>query len=130
LLRDPVDRLWQGTALETLVYHELRVFNEVSRKLRPITYYRTAAGVEVDFIIETRKRQSGKPPHVVAIEVKLAEKWDRSWEKPMRDMAAAAGAKVERMLGVYMGARAYHFGGIDVLPLPEFLRALHRGGVF
>ena len=30
-LRDPVDRIWQGTALEILVYHELRVYNEVSR---------------------------------------------------------------------------------------------------
>ncbi|MBM3890103.1 MAG: ATP-binding protein [Verrucomicrobia bacterium] len=130
LLRDPADRLWQGTALETLIYHELRVFNEVSRKLRSITYYRTGAGVEVDFIIETRKRQSGKLPHVVAIEVKLAEKWDRSWEKPMRDMAAAASAKVERMFGVYMGPRAYHFDGIEVLPVLDFLRALHRGEVF
>ena len=35
-LRDPVDRIWQRTALETLVYHELRVYNEVSRKLRPL----------------------------------------------------------------------------------------------
>ena len=28
LHRDPVDRTWRGTALETLIYHELRVFNE------------------------------------------------------------------------------------------------------
>ncbi len=56
-LREPVDRLWQGTALETLVYHELRVYNEVSRRLRPLYYYRTPAGVEVDFIIETARRQ-------------------------------------------------------------------------
>lgn len=35
-LRDPVDRIWQGNALETLVYHELRVYNEVNRKLREI----------------------------------------------------------------------------------------------
>ncbi len=27
LLRDPIDRLWQGAALETLVFHELRVYN-------------------------------------------------------------------------------------------------------
>jgi len=41
LLRDPADRLWQGYALETLIYHELRVYNEVSRKHRLISYYRT-----------------------------------------------------------------------------------------
>ena len=44
LLRDPADRLWQGTALETLIYHELRIYNEVSRKHRrlPITGRRPA----------------------------------------------------------------------------------------
>ncbi|HRZ39347.1 MAG TPA: AAA family ATPase, partial [Candidatus Paceibacterota bacterium] len=31
-LRDPVDRLWLGTALETLVFHGLRVHNEISRQ--------------------------------------------------------------------------------------------------
>jgi predicted AAA+ superfamily ATPase len=130
LLRDPVDRLWQGTALETLVFHELRVFNEVSRKLRPLAYYRTSAGVEIDFIIETRKRQSASPPQVVVIEVKLAEKWDRSWDKPMRDLATQPGLKVERLFGIYTGPRAYQFGNVQVLPIAEFLTALHRGEVF
>ncbi len=54
-LRDPVDRIWQVTALKNLVYHELRVCNEASRKLR----HRTPAGVKVDFIIETARRESG-----------------------------------------------------------------------
>jgi len=62
---DPVDRAWQGFALETLLFHELRVFNEVSAKHRALSYYRTAAGVEIDFIIETRKRTSSAKPAVV-----------------------------------------------------------------
>ena len=73
LLRDPIDRPWQGAALETLVYHELRVYNEISRKHRPVSYYRTPAGVEVDFIIETARRQQSTPSKIVAIEVKRAE---------------------------------------------------------
>ena len=44
LLRDPADRLWQGYALETLIYHELRVYNEISGKQRPLSYYRTPGG--------------------------------------------------------------------------------------
>ena len=28
LLFDPVDRLWRGTALETTLFHELRVYND------------------------------------------------------------------------------------------------------
>ena len=76
-LHDHVDRAWQGTALETLVFHELRVYNEISGKHRPVSYYLTAAGVEVDFIIETSRRQISKPPRIVAIEVKRSDKWNR-----------------------------------------------------
>lgn len=130
LHRDPTDRLWRGTALETLIYHELRVFNEVSRKLRPISYYRTPSGVEVDFVIETRRRPSRGTSHAVAIEVKLSEKWDRSWEKPMLGLAAQRGLKVERCFGVYMGKRSYQFEHVRVLPVTEFLSALHGGEVF
>jgi predicted AAA+ superfamily ATPase len=130
LLRDPADRTWQGTALETLIYHELRVYNEISRKHRPICYYRTAAGVEVDFIIETARRRQNLSPKVVAIEIKRAERWDRRWNKPMRNLAATSGAKVGRMIGVYCGPRSYRFDDIEVWPVEDFLKALFSGEVF
>ena len=130
LLRDPLDRLWQGTALETLVYHELRVYNEVSGKHRQITYYRTPAGVEIDFIIETARRRPGNPPRVVGIEVKRADRWNRAWNKPMRNLAGTSGVKVDRMIGVYCGSRIYHFDDIEILPLEGFLDALFSGEIF
>ena len=130
LLRDPADRLWQGYALETLIYHELRVYNEISRKHRLISYYRTPAGVEIDFIIETVKRRPGSAPRMVAIEVKRAERWDRAWEKPMQALAASAGIKVDRMIGVYCGTRAYRFGEVQVWPVADFVKALYGGEVF
>jgi predicted AAA+ superfamily ATPase len=130
LLRDPADRTWQGTALETLIYHELRVYNEISRKHRPICYYRTAAGVEVDFIIETARRRQNLSPKVVAIEIKRAERWERRWNKPMRNLAATSGAKVGRMIGVYCGPRSYRFDDIEVWPVEDFLKALFSGEVF
>jgi hypothetical protein len=129
LVRDPADRLWQGTALETLVYHELRVYNEVSRKHRPISYYRTPAGVEVDFIIQTAGRRPENPPRVVALEVKRAERWDRTWDKPMRALSETAGIKVERMIGVYCGPRSYQFD-IKILPMTEFVKALFAGEIY
>ncbi|MCX5908968.1 MAG: AAA family ATPase [Deltaproteobacteria bacterium] len=130
LLRDPADRLWQGTALETLVYHELRVYNEISRKHRPLSYYRTPAGVEVDFIIETARRRPESLPRVVAIEVKRAERWDRSWDKPMRRLAEASGVKVDHMIGVYCGSRIYQFDNIKVWPVADFVKALFAGEIF
>ena len=130
LLGDPIDRLWQGTALETLLYHELRVYNEVSRKHRQISYYRTPAGVEIDFIIETARRRQGSPPRVVVIETKRAERWDRSWNKPMRNLADTPGVKVDRMIGVYCGLRGYRFDDIEILPVEDFLKTLFSGKVF
>jgi uncharacterized protein len=129
-LRDPVDRVWQGTALETLVYHELRVYNEVSRKLRPLFYYRTPAGVEVDFIIETARRRSGSLPRVVAVEVKRADKWNRTWEKPLKSLKDNPGLKIDRLIGVYCGSRSYQFDDLSVWSLEEFTRALFAGEIY
>ena len=130
LLRDPVDRLWHGTALETLLYHELRVYNEISGKHRRITYYRTPAGVEVDFVIETARRKQNSPSRVVTIEIKRAERWNRAWDKPMRGLADTPGIKVDRMIGVYCGSRSYMFDGIRVWPVGDFVKALFSGEVF
>jgi hypothetical protein len=67
---------------------------------------------------------------VVAIEVKRAERWDRAWEKPMQALAAADGVKVDGMIGVYCGSRAYRFGGVQVWPFMDFVKALYTGEVF
>jgi predicted AAA+ superfamily ATPase len=130
LIREPADRVWQGAALETLIFHELRVYNESSRKRRPLAYYRTASGVEIDFIIETKKRHANGPAHLVAVEVKRAEKWNRSWESGLRGLTSQEDVKADRLIAVYTGTRAYHFSGLDVLPVSEFLQRLYQGKVF
>ena len=130
MIREPTDRLWQGAALETLIFHELRVYNEVSRKKRPLSYYRTASGVEIDFIIETKNRHASVPAHLVAIEVKRAEKWNRSWESGLRDLASQKNVKVDRLVAIYTGTRSYHFQGLEVLPVLDFLQKLYQGKIF
>ena len=127
---DPLDRTWKGSALETLLFHELRVYNECRAKHRPLAYYHTAAGTEIDFIVETRKRQSGSKPSVVCIEVKSAQRWDRSWERAMRDLAAQGAVRIDGLYGVYLGDRRYRFNDVRVLPMEDFLRALHGGEIF
>ena len=130
LLRDPIDRLWQGAALETLVYHELRVYNETSRKHRPISYYRTPAGVEIDFVVETAARRPNKPPQIIAIEVKRSDRWKREWAKHMLNLSGTGNVEVQRMIGVYCGKRTYRFGNIWVYPFGEFIRLLAAGEFF
>ncbi|MEE9557574.1 MAG: AAA family ATPase [Candidatus Adiutricales bacterium] len=130
LLRDPADRTLQGTALETLIYHELRVYNEISGKHRSISYYRTPAGVEVDFVIETSRRRPNLPPRIVAIEIKRAERWNQTWNKSLLNLANTSGVKVDRMIGVYCGSRRYQYHDIEVRPVGDFIKALFSGEVF
>jgi predicted AAA+ superfamily ATPase len=130
LLYDPVDRIWQGNALETLVYQELRTFNHVHNRNRGIYFYRTGSQAEIDFVIETKKAQSSSKPHVVCIEVKLSEKWDRRWEKPMRSLNDDNRIHVDKMFGVYTGKHTYEFNGLEVLPVEDFFKRLYQGEVF
>ena len=130
LLFDPVDRLWKGTALENMIFHELRVYNLTQNKNRQISFYRTGSGVEIDFVIETLRQQASSNAHIVCLEVKMAKRWDRRWERPMRSLSKSDRIHVDKMIGIYTGNRAYHFDGIDVLPVEHFLNLLHEGGVF
>jgi predicted AAA+ superfamily ATPase len=130
LLRDSLDRSWKGASLETLIYHELRVYNSSSGKHRPLAFYRTPAGSEIDFIIERQKQRSGHPARVVCLEVKLSPRWERRWERAMRDLHKDEGIVVDKMIGIYTGERTYHFDKLDVWPVEEFLRNLHKGDVY
>jgi uncharacterized protein len=130
LLREPADKQWQGLALETLIYHELRVYNDISGKHRSVSYYRTSAGVEVDFIVETSRRRANTSPQVAALEIKRAERWDRNWDKALRALADTDGVRVDRMIGVYCGSRRYDFDNVTVLPVADFVKALFAGEIF
>jgi predicted AAA+ superfamily ATPase len=127
LLRDSPDRIWQGTALETLVFQEIRIYNQVSGQHRPVAYYRTPAGVEIDFIIETAARQASKVPEVIAIAVKRSEQWQREWCKPILNLAGTKNVNVKHMIGVYCGERTYQFGNIQVFPFKDFVHRLTTG---
>jgi uncharacterized protein len=127
---EPVDNAWKGFSLETMLLHEMQVFNESSEKHRPIHYWRTGAGVEVDFVVETSRKTTSKKAEVVLIEAKLAKKWDRRWESGARALASSNTVICKRMIGVYTGRETLTFDGFDVLPVAEFLRLLHAGSVF
>lgn len=67
---------------------------------------------------------------VICIEVKLSEKWDWKWEKPIRSLRTNKKVKVDKMFGVYTGKRAYLFDDFEVLPVQDFLQKLHREEFF
>jgi uncharacterized protein len=130
LLRQPADPAWLGFSLETLIYRELRVRNHTSGSEHRLSYYRTPAGTEIDFIVELARATASGPARVLCIEVKSATRWNRKWEDSMRSLAASPALKVERMIGIYRGRTRYHFDGVDVMGVEEFLRELHGGGLW
>jgi uncharacterized protein len=130
LLHEPSDRLWLGTALETLILHELKFYNQLIERYASIFYYKTSSGSEIDFIIETRKRRLNIKPQVVCIEVKLSEKWNRKWEKAIRSLNESNNIEVVKMIGIYTGKTEYNFDEFEVLPVTTFFKKLFNGEIF
>ncbi len=130
LLHEEPDSSWLGSSLETLILHELKVYNHVMEKHRGLFYYRTAANIEIDFIIELKKKTPAHKPEVIALEVKNSKKWDRKWERAIRDLNSEGNIHVKRMIGVYRGTEKYNFQGFEVYPVSDFLNLLHSGKLY
>lgn len=120
---------WLGYALETYIFHELRVYFETSGKDYPIAYYQTP-GSEIDFIIETRKAYGKQRAQIVTLEVKWSNRWKSEWEKPSRSLAATGKIEVARMIGLYRGTERLTYDGFEVWPVTDFLKALYLGKIF
>jgi len=116
-LRAPLHDSERGPALETWVQHELRAHLAHAGVGGELAYYRTPAGVEVDFV------WSG-PEYAVGIEVKAARRWRPADGTGLRDLHQRG--VIRRAIGVYGGARAQKDGPIQVLPVREFLDQLPR----
>ena len=48
----------------------------------------------------------------------------------MRSLSKSDRIHVDRMIGIYTGKRGYHFDGIDVMPVQNFLDRLYQGDIF
>jgi predicted AAA+ superfamily ATPase len=104
-----------GAALETLVLQELRATNDYGDLDYELSYWRTPTGIEVDFVLYGERG-------LVAIEVKRAARLRHG------DLAGLHAFREEfpgaRTLALYTGARAYHEGGVRVLPVADALPRL------
>lgn len=130
LIYDPMDSVWEGRALETYLFHEIRVFNQLRRKHRKIFYYQTGAGAEIDFVIEKSRCNFKSKSSIVCLEVKRAKKWKSEWEKPIRSLKASQAVKVEKIIGIYCGKERLTFDDFEVLPVKDFLENMYAGKIF
>jgi predicted AAA+ superfamily ATPase len=125
------DELSRGASLETLVFHELRVYNAIRGRARPLYFYggdRDSA--EVDFLIETRKKTLQHKPSAVLIEVKSALRWRSEFESASRSLASSEKIHIQSMYGVYMGTESFEQNGFQVLAYGDFIRKLFAGEIY
>jgi predicted AAA+ superfamily ATPase len=119
-LREPLERAERGPLLETYILHELRAYLDHSGRGGELSYWATPSRSEVDFVW-TRGRRA------VGIEVKAVNRW-RSGEARALEELLAAGT-LTRAYGVYEGATRLRAGGVEVLPVSEFLDRLAGGDI-
>ena len=119
-LRDRLSDYEKGPLLETLVYQELRSAISYLDIGGEIFYWRTPAGVEVDFIWSRGKR-------AVAIEVKAVKQWRREYLAGIR--ALLDGGAIAKGYVVYLGADRLNFDGIEALPAGLFFAQLMEGKI-
>jgi predicted AAA+ superfamily ATPase len=120
-VREPLESAERGALLETLVLHELRAAMSVHNAGGDLSYWRTPAGLEVDFIWRRGRR-------AVGVEVKASARWRREDAAVLRQLLA------EKVLTagylVYGGNEVLRDHGVEVLPFAVFARRAARGDVF
>jgi predicted AAA+ superfamily ATPase len=103
-----------GEAFETLLMHELICYRDYEQG-DPLSFWRSASGYEVDFIIGDH----------TAVEVKAKRNVGDSDLRSLR--ALAEEGKLKRYLCVALEPRRRTVGNIMILPFAEFLGELWAG---
>jgi predicted AAA+ superfamily ATPase len=112
----------RGPLLETHILHELRSYIEAKRLRAHISYFRTPAGVEIDFIVS----DGNKAP--IAIEVKASERWRSDYTRALVTLSGET--KLRGAYVVYLGSAEHRNGKVLGLPCETFLHKLHAGELF
>lgn len=129
-LSQEIDPSWLGFAFETLVVNEVRAFNHYLRANKNLFYYKFSGGYEIDLIIENKRKTFSQSAEYTAIEIKLAQRWDKRWNDPLLDIKKKSKSKVKRLLGIYRGKEVLKQGDVEILPVEVFLTSLSQGDFF
>lgn len=106
----------EGLALEGLVAQHLRAWTDYRARQETVAYWRTKAGLEVDFVVYGADT-------FAAIEVKNARRVDSRDTRSLREFASDY--PEAKVCLLYRGSDRLMINGIPCLPCEEFLRALH-----
>jgi predicted AAA+ superfamily ATPase len=107
-----------GRAFEHFIFQEITAHRHYSRVEYPVSYWRTASGFEVDFILGDRD---------VALEVKGTAEVQAQHLRGLR--AFREEYKPKKAIIVSLDARPREVGGIMILPWKKFLDDLWSGNI-
>jgi len=119
-LHEPLDSSEKGGLFETWILHELRAWISYARAGGELFYWRTAGGIEVDFIWQRGDK-------AVAFEVKSGQEWRPAFSKSLKNLSAAT--KITATYGIYDGERERVDASVRVLPVKRFLKELWAGNI-
>ena len=109
-----------GRALEHFIYMEILAHSSYSGKSYPLSYWKTASGFEVDFVLGD---------HELAVEVKSASMVGNRHLKGMRAFKEEFAARYYIVVSMDPKPRKTA-DGIDILPWDTFLNRLWDGSIF
>lgn len=107
-----------GKAFEHFIYHEIYCHSKYSDLNYPISYWRTASQIEVDFILGD---------HEVAIEVKASEMVTKHHIRGLKSFAEEY--EVKKLIVVSNDPYPRQFDNIKILPWKIFLEQLWAGEI-
>ncbi len=119
-LREPLESAERGPLLETLVFHEIRSWMNISGCGGELYYWRTPYQTEVDFIWVRGKK-------AVGFEVKAVTVWKKEYSNVLNELSREK--QIQKCFAIYLGETRLKDHAVQVLPLKEFMKALVRGEV-
>ena len=119
--RDPLEAAERGPLLETLVLHELRAAMTGRNAGGELSYWRTPAGAEVDFIWRRGRR-------AVGVEVKASSRWRREDSATLHQLIDEKTLSAGYL--IYGGTDVLRDRGVTILPMAEFSRRVAGGELF
>jgi len=129
-LFDDLDNSWRGFSFESIIVNEVKASNRYLKKNRNLYYYKVSGGDEIDLIIENKKKSISSTQVLTAIEIKLANRWDKRWNNALINFKQKSKGKVQHLYGVYCGKEVIQFPDLTVYPAESFLSKLAQGGFF
>ena len=107
-----------GHAFEHFIYHEIYTYSSYSGLNFPISYWRTASQIEIDFVLGE---------HQVAIEVKATQQANSRHLKGLKSFAGEY--NVKKLILISNDPLPRQIGNISVLPWKVFLDKLWSGEI-